>query len=321
MMQSNGTIEKNKGIMALKAIMCLFVVIIHVPMWGRNIYEPILLVAVPCFYIISGFYLYKGDYVREIATAWRYLKKILLLSVCLHLFYFFAISISREEPINWDLRSLFIQRSAIYSHLWYLTAAWQSFLIFIIVRRFCRKIIYIFPILAIGNLLLGRYCFLFNEIEYPISYSLNALTTGLPYISVGYIIAKCKLNKLYYLSSLLIPISVTFAYIENYILTIYDKNNGAHYQISTFFLAAFLFISSSSLQKIPKWIINVGEKHSANVYYYHPLIYVLCLRLFTNSFMGETLYKVIALIVFFTCIVFSYIINLLSRYLRGLWKI
>lgn len=45
-------------------------------------------------------------------------------------------------------------------------------------------------------------------------------------------------------------------------------------------------------------MINIGEKHSANVYYYHPLIYVLCLQLFSNSFMGETLYEVMALIVF-----------------------
>jgi len=80
-MENSKTQKKDiPGLFALKALCALFVVIIHVPFIGKDTLAPIIRIAVPCFFMISGFFLYSGNAQAETTKAWKWAKKAFMLA-------------------------------------------------------------------------------------------------------------------------------------------------------------------------------------------------------------------------------------------------
>lgn len=80
--QSDGR-KEIPSLYVLKALCALFVVMIHTDFVGKAYLSPVIRIAVPCFYILSGYFLYAGNAQKECSRAWRWVKKAFLLAVCL----------------------------------------------------------------------------------------------------------------------------------------------------------------------------------------------------------------------------------------------
>lgn len=188
--------EENKAIpslYALKALAAFFVVVIHFPMLGKEHLEPLVRTAVPLFYIITGFFLYKGAGEKEINTAKRWVKKVIMCSVLLNVCYAAWNYIVHDVTLT--QRMLFkavLAGNGISVPLWYLTALWQALLVFILLRKEAYGFMGWAVALCALNPLLGRYCFLYMENGEQLYTSIrtNALTVALPYVCIGYLSAR-----------------------------------------------------------------------------------------------------------------------------------
>lgn len=177
---------------ALKAICAFFVVAIHVPCFYKQYVGELLHVAVPCFYMITGYFLYNGNKDGERKKAKRWLSKIIVISLFYNFIYLVAYLITGR--LVWDasiVLNLFIFGDSVSYHLWYLTALCQALVIFIIVRKY-EKAFY-----------LSLLFFLWDPIVYYIGSNMgiekmpgcvymNCFARALPYLCAGYLISKNK---------------------------------------------------------------------------------------------------------------------------------
>lgn len=257
---------------ALKALAAFMVVIIHFPVLGKEYMEPFVRTAVPLFYCISGFFLYAGLADKEISKAWRWIRKIIIVSCLLNFFYALWRGVFLSDIINVHMVvSALLTGEGICVPLWYLTAMWQGLVLFIVLRKWKEKWIYAVPFLCFLNPLLGRYCFLYMEDggHLPTFVRTNCLTVALPYMCMGYLAAKHYLAERW--GKIEYPVVlVGCAYAEYMILQSVGVNNHVSYLLVTPPLVVSVFLYAVQYRgMIPRWCVNIGEKHSANVYYFH----------------------------------------------------
>lgn len=313
--------EQEQGLYMLKALLALFVVIIHVPMFGKSELKPLLSAAVPCFYIISGFFLYRGDRIKEIHCAWRWCKKIFTISVLVNLFYFIYWGVQG----TWRYKAFchaFLSGDLLNAALWYLTAMWQGLLAFILIRRFVSsKVIYLLPLLIIFSLLEGRFHFLFEDggAYVPQWHRLNFFAVALPCLSVGYLLRKHvhRLKNLYVAIAFFV-FFVVCGYAEDWIISIYVKKI-ISYGIFTIPVAICLFLIFLNLKKVRlSFISDIGKYHSANIYYFHVFVRYIVLEIEEYAHINAV--SVRALIVYGLSIVVSIAVNWLCVYVKKFWE-
>lgn len=277
--------EKHKAIPSLyvlKTLAAFFVVVIHFPMLGKQQLEPLVRNAVPLFYIISGFFLYKDIQEKEISTAKHWVKKVIVCSILLHTGYaawnYIVYDVSLTPRMM--LRAA-VTGNGISVPLWYLTALWEALLVFILLRRKAYSLIGWAVVLCVLNPLLGRYCFLFmeNGEQLPTYIRTNALTVALPYLCIGYTSARYQLwfqwGKIRY------PIILGgVMYAEYYTLQWCGVNNHVSYLFTTaaFSWALFLWVLQYK-GPLPCAAVEIGKRHSANIYYYHSAVGTVAMML------------------------------------------
>lgn len=269
--------ERNISIDYFKILLSILVVTIHMqPLFtidslaGWLISNGIGRIAVPCFFIINGYFLHSKILSRK--DVFKYLKRIVTIYITWTL-VFMLITIDYI-----DIRLIFSLFFGIY-HLWYLSALIGAVIALYILKRFIKSNI-ILLITAIGFFLVGIYI---QNYYFPISNAAirvfmfrNALFFGLPFLILGYYI-KEKAEKLKQipawliisiiiisLSSLLYETSRIFN--DKVILDIY-------YSMLVLAPALFLFILKKA-----KYKVNDGYTGllTSGIYYIHPLaIYLL----------------------------------------------
>jgi len=308
------------GLYVLKALCALFVVMIHVPCMGKEALSPIIRIAVPCFYLISGFFLYAGNAQKETTKAWKWIKKTLLITIFINLFYFLTC---RQFTFHGDYFKVFLKAfitgDSIACHLWYLTALWQGLIMFVIMRRWLPNfLIYFAPAFILLNLLLGRYIILFYHGDYtlPQFVRLNCLSVALPCICSGYILKKhIHLLTKFKHWWILLFIFTACIYMEEFVLRVFFANNNVSYSLFTLPIATCIFLAFyQGMNSAPGWISQIGKKHSANIYYFHVFISGYVAAVFRKIFHTD-ISSIQAFIVFLACIVFS----LLLRTLYAKW--
>lgn len=317
-MENSKTQKKDiPGLFALKALCALFVVIIHVPFIGKDTLAPIIRIAVPCFFMISGFFLYSGNAQTETTKAWKWVKKAFMLAFFINLFYFLFSSILGNFNIISFIKS-FITGDSVAGHLWYLTALWQGLILFILTRKYLNPyIIHLIPLLAFINLLIGRYFFIFDNGEYslPQYARLNCIAVALPYIYVGYLLR--KYNQIFcgtFKWAILSLLFIICIYMEEHILNALSLNNMVSYSFFTLPVAICIFLFFlKGIKSVPFYIVQIGKKHSANIYYFHIFISAIIGVLIKKIGFNDALSPVKALIVYVACIVFSQIIIIIMN--------
>lgn len=229
---------------ALKAICAFFVVAIHCGNWGKEYLMPIFTVAVPCFFAISGYFLYTGDTEKEIQHAWKWFRKIILITLSTNLFYYLFNSALEYSYSPRELLINIITGSQISAPLWYLTSLWEALLTFILIRKVYPKLLVAIPFCFIIHLITTRYSFLlFEEMpKGPFRMGTNFITIALPFICIGYFLAKNKDKLLKLPGIFLYPLIFAIAIWIEYSFFLGTQIRMAAYLIVTPFFAISLLL-------------------------------------------------------------------------------
>ena len=314
--------QENHAVYALKALLAFFVVIIHTPVYGREFISPLTSIAVPCFYLINGYYLYFSDNKdTELHRASQSIKKIFFLNIKINTIYYIIFSLAGLcFSLKNIILSIFSGVGGITIHRWYLAALWEALIIFYLIRRYAPSLIYVTSFLFLVNPAIGTYSFIYNGDECNFYFlKLSFITVALPYISIGYLIAKHKTLITINRPSYWIFCLFFLLFLEKNILFYLDMNR----RLSDLLLIApcsvILTISAfSNSGKTYKPIYILEKKHSANIYYYHVLIGCVSGRI--QNYLFD--YKSIdAFIVFFASVILSMCINFFSHYSKKLISI
>lgn len=293
----------------LKAICAFFVVFIHVPTEDhlQELLSPVLTCAVPVFYMITGFFLYCGQYRVECSRARKWIKKAFLLSLVFNVLYyvFYSVQGARYDIVPTVVLSLLFG-TAVRTFLWYLTALWEALILFIIIRRYVPRLIWYTPLLFMANPLLGRYLGVIGEdsTRIPSFVLLNAPFIALPCICCGYILSQYR-EKALSLNKVLLcfTLSLLLLYVEAILdAQCLSPASGYSSWVMTLPMAVALFMLFLKLPVcFPKVVVYIGKYDSANIYYFHffviGMLPSLCGKFTTSPF--------VPIVVFFATLLLS----------------
>lgn len=280
--------EKLDGLNSLKFLCSLLVAAIHIPFiltpWIGFLYR----IAVPIFFMISGYFLVGKDGTISSKHIFRVLKKIIGITIIANLIYF----IYKYLSVGKTYFSLFWAIAVgdnVSAHLWYLNSYIQALIIlWMMIKCNMTKILpLLIPIGLVLNILLGSYnLFIFpSSTNFPLNYEndplflhRNFLTIGLPCIVIGMLI-RFKQNPIPVKSLLLatiLTLSGLIIEIVSYNLSYPNDVKVGDINILTipFAICLFLFcLNIKSCSKgIGKWTSKMGETHSMNIYLWHLLV-------------------------------------------------
>lgn len=312
--------------------MAFLVVLRHTELWCKTTIEPIICIATPTFFCITGYFLFSASKERELAKATRWAKKGLYLCIGINLLYLLYFTWYYYARYNWHYEPLKIWTDVpmgdtlvgnfilniftgiSYSyHLWYLSAFWIAMLIFYPLRRFAPALIYITPLLyAWTNVCVQWGGDIFPGITEHELFLLrrNGLFKALPFICTGYLLAK---HSKALLRIPLIPLwficgGVFLYYGGTWLSQLNITTYGWHYYTTVYLMVVLTLLLCMRFSKAHIPFINgIGQHHSANIYYTHILIYFY---LQNNVEVFKDWEDWAAVIVYFASIPMSYAIIL-----------
>lgn len=264
------------GIDLLKLILSILVILIHIPPSWESIYYSIYIkpaltrFAVPCFFIISGWFLFgNNSSVRAIKSLKRLIPITLFSSVV------FYIINGLPKLYKWDIQNLILYNSTdqFGYHLWYLYA---FLYVLIAVAAFNNRIwkigFYLLPLLLCTELCLGKYSNIVFGRAFPVIYCRNFLVTGFTYVLLGGLLKKfeLQLNR-----KILLVLILFFAFstiFEKYVLLQLGLEAPRESYISTPCLAIAVFLFFKDLIIGESRLTEIGNKYSLWIYIIHPAI-------------------------------------------------
>lgn len=260
---------RNYSLDILKFLCAVLVVLLHIKTPWTEYILPITRAAVPCFFIISGYFLYQEDEqsLQRIKRSFVKVGTILLWSSVLYALFKLittSINISYRDIIDFVLFNV----NPFGYHLWYLSAYMYVLVIFYIcVKEHVVNLLFIVsPLLLLADLILGKYSLLTLGQELNYIYIRNFLFVGIPYFSIGVFIKKrynngniCACKYLFLGGAVLFSLT---SLLERYLLENYGINAIRDHYISTTLLSICLFllaISFSQMRSCSVWVL-LGAK-------------------------------------------------------------
>lgn len=306
------------SLFCLKALCALFVVIIHSEIWDKEFISPVLRLAVPCFFAISGYFLFANNKEKEIHQALKWAKKALCLQVFLLFVYWCFFKLYNHSEYVWQtyIIALF-SGTGIVAHLWYLAALWQALLFFALFRRYMSGFVAIIISTLLGDYVTHAY--LLPMCPFNTTLLKAACFSALFNIGGGYMVAKYQFKK--HATPLLLIILSTIA------LHWQDSGILSEQVTKTLHLIAYTAASASILSlcvKYPSvstpWAVNIGKYHAANIYYYHIIIATLLPDVAIFLFgIDTTAYS--AWVTYVLTLMLSIVITTASRHIRETFSI
>lgn len=299
----------------------MFVVIIHSRMTGRDGLMPAIVVAVPCFYAISGYFLYTGNRQKEIRRAHRWIIKVLLITTLTNMTYLSFFHLLGRHYAWRALAFNIFSGSVISVHLWYLSAFWQALLLFLLIRRYCPRLVHLLPCLLLLNQATARYSFLFWNEPPAVWLRCNSITVALPCLSLGYLLAYHQKRLMSLPGIALLPlIFIALTYMEDFLLTATGTNNHISYLLSTPLLAFSLVLLCIRYPQfsLPA-VAEIGKRHSAHIYYVHIAVAVL-LTMILEKYFSLSIDSFAPVLTFTGSILFSFglqkVLKLIQQWLN-----
>lgn len=299
----------------LRLICALLVVCIHCTNYSfREYILPITRIAVPIFFIISGYFLYSdnNEYTKsKIRKSIKKISKIYIISLIV--FFIYALidgyinnNFNALKIGPWKLFVFITNCSSLFFpydfHLWFLIALIQGLILFYPLSKWISnhmKIVVIisFILIILNPILKNIDINIYNKITYIPFY--NVIFMSFPYLFIGYYIKSelCNINnKFLYILLCLFTItsiieSVYIKSIENY--------------FSTLFLSITVFYIFKGIKtdgKVIDFLGKLGEKHSLFIYISHVIVIKLLSLMDCNT--NPLIVFIISLLL--SC-VFSYI--------------
>lgn len=272
------------GIDLFKLISAVMVVLLHAvetsEFYASEVKFVLTRYAVPFFFISSGFFFYKGiqrasnkkEYFIRYET---HLMKIFAIW-CLVLYFPFTVSgyIQKYPDASFlKLVALLVRRVLVIGSgpYWYLVAMmWSALFLYICVKK--QREIWILIAAAAGFVLqIGFTCFrgilnqctiigqVFSIIEFVFSWEFNFIMYGIPFMGIGYYIAKKDYSMTVKSATILLIISTLMRVIEYNINWIIPSDFWTNNQISVFFIPQA--ISAFMLAK--SWNVKMSTEKSS----------------------------------------------------------
>lgn len=294
--------ERNYVLDIAKIVASFCVICIHSTFKGKELVYPLLRIAVPFFFSVSGF-LYETVEKNQAKYCLAQIKKYIWYIVFCSVLYF-VLNMQfmgwKEDWINifkWIispkiiLNMLLFNYSPFWEPLWFLSA---MLYVWIIEWMFCKLKIYrsyfCIPILLLACLILGKYSFMIAQSHENVLFTRNFLFTGLPFFEVGRYIRKLEKNN--FLTK--IPIIchavclvffLVLSFLERFILSSISDDKGGDIYCSTIFLTIIILalIIRFSALNVPKGIIRVvnelGTAGTLWIYIIHGMVIMICRQL------------------------------------------
>lgn len=263
---------------ALIAICAFFVVAIHTPFFGKPYIGEILGVAVPCFFMISGYFLYSGNKDKERDKAKKWLKKVLIIYSALTFVYLITgICQGRNFLYKTVILKVVLIGDIISVHLWYLAALWQALLVFILLRK-NDKLFYLCLLFFFWSPIVYYLCAYLGVSNIPENFIRNCFGVALPYLCAGYVISKYRYklqkDKLYYCGAVACFILIKFTNWPIWLLQVV--------------LSILVFLATLNYsRKVNSGLIWIGKYHSANIYYLHMILVPIVQIMLVTDFLND----------------------------------
>lgn len=276
--------EKNQysSIYCIKFIGAIFVILIHCA--GLPIIQPVIRIAVPIFFMISGFFLFSIDKIIFQKNCLKAIKKLFFITLYANVFYYIAFFIPDNlfpfRTLTEVLNFIFVGNQ-LGMHLWYLNAIIEGLILiyFFITVKSINILWCLIPFFILLGLLLGEYHFLCPYLPHESSLSRNAITIGIPCIGIGCMLRQYSnliLRKIKYIFFIFL-ITLMLAELEGGILINYNLINKGDFYIMTIPLAAIILLLCIKYPRfgLNSWLEKIGKKYATNIYIFHVFILYL----------------------------------------------
>lgn len=273
--------QRNYSIDILKFICAILIVFLHTKCAYQDMVLPLTRCAVPCFFMISGYLLYRegGIGTERIKRNLKHVAKITLWATVLFFFWKEFTSFkhggympSARQMLEWVV----LNDCPFGFHLWYLYAYIYVLMIVMVIDKYeqWRWLFISIPLLLLTDLSFGKYSLVLLNREYPFIFVRNFLFVGLPYFALGAFLKQrngsLMKNKIMLIGGVLL-FSIS-SQLEKYLLISIGKCPTREHYISSTFLAICLFVLLLSIKvEKPNVMSKIGEKDSLYIYIFHPI--------------------------------------------------
>ena len=312
---------RNLWLDLFKLIQCWMVISIHF-VWETYSYYPVYRLAVPLFFLISGYFNYRIDCEKRRTGALTFIKrsaKFMVFGFAFYIIFDFVMCYVDGNGVGYYFTTLFyenilfdfffLNRPITYSgaQLWFLIALFVVSLVHYALVRFGKEGWYrwIVPAGLAIQLFFGAYMRVFQETDMPIRYTRNAWFCGLPFFGLGYVLAQLNLHKKKWYTALYFILAVGFTLLqipEGHFVDaeVYASTVPA----AVFTLLFFLGLPSPKADWYYKWF---GRNMSFYVYILHMAVGIIVGRIweFENLFLRSLVILGISIAIYEICYLVS----------------
>ncbi len=283
-----------------KFFLCYLVIAIHLA--GETYsHFPLYRLAVPMFFLISGYFLYTPDSDKQHTLAVAFIKRTfhyLLIGFAIYIVFDFVMCYVDGHGVGYYFTTLFyedfllefliLNRPITYTgaQLWFLIALFVVSLIHYTLVRFHKLHYYklLIPLCYGIYFFFAGYMYLLQDTDMPIRYTRNALFFGLPNFALGYTLARYPLPQKTWHKCLHLGLGVGFFFLQPLEYQLVKSENIALEMYicsilsAVFLLRFFLGIPHASCPFYYRWI---GKNAPFYIYILHMAVAVVLSHLFS----------------------------------------
>ena len=271
----NNKSQRNILLDIFKYILAFFIISIHFQVIPNLV--AFSRFAVPCFFILSGFFLCKKNPENAGGGILRDIKNFLPYIVVLYtvqLIDFIATKQFRDFiGISWYVPAYFFTR---------------IYYIYICKYNLQKLFFCLIPALLIGNLMLGSCSSLIFSSDIPLVLSRNSIFTGLPFFLIGVLIRKStfKINKFFAFLIIILGILILLIQINEFHLVKTLNDNVGDVYISTIIGSSLLVYGLTKFKiNCSKYIVEklYLDKVNFGIYMFHTMLGIICQSFLLNN--------------------------------------
>ena len=318
--------SRNLYLDLFKFFLCYLVIAIHLAGESYS-HFPLYRLAVPMFFLISGYFNYTPNADKARDKAKGFIKRslqYLLVGFLIYIVFDFFWCFVEGKGVGYYFTTLFyedflleffiLNRPITYTgaQLWFLIALFVVSLIHYALVRTNKLHYYkiIIPVCYLIYFFFAGYMYLLQDTDMPIRYTRNALFFGLPNFALGFTLARFNFHKRRYAKYLYLIAGVTCFFLQLAEDKLLRRPNTSLEMYVTGVLAAvfllqfFLGINKTNCPAYYKWF---GKNAPFYVYILHMAVAVVLAKFFT--FPNPMLRSFVVLIVSFAVYEIAYLIG------------
>ena len=307
--------KRNIWLDIFKIFLCFLVICIH---YVRQLYDhfPVYRIAVVCFFMISGYFIYTKDQEKTEIKAFNFLRRsfvYMMIGIVVYFVFDFVVCIYENKPLDEFFKSQYYsnfykyffiynyQLSNTGNHLWFLIALFVVSIVHYVLVKF--KLLKVYPLIVLFTLsihfIFNGYLPYFEELDVSLYYLRNALFMGLPLFGIGYLMAQVNFHPKWWLKYLYLALGILFFFLQivdadGRILEMYPTGILS----SIFLLQFFIGLKPVNSNWYYKWF-------GKNMYFYIYLLHVMVGYSLTKMYEIKNSYSKAFLVLLISFIIYE----------------